>query len=133
MRVFRMHREAYAIQFRFTKRMEYLMNKEQISGKFDQAAGKLKQKLGESIGNQKTANEGVAEQIKGAAKETWGHVKDTANEANKTAQARQNAEGDRVRENVSSATQNVKDRIDSKLDQLRDDAQDERENIERTN
>ena len=41
------------------------MNKEEVSGKFDQVAGKVKQKVGETVGNQKLANSGAAEQIKG--------------------------------------------------------------------
>ena len=37
------------------------MNTEKIEGKFDQVAGKIKQGVGETIGNQKIANAGVAE------------------------------------------------------------------------
>ena len=60
------------------------MNKDQVTGKVEQAAGWVKQEVGEVIGNQKLANQGVAEQVKGAAKETWGDVKDAA-KRNKTA------------------------------------------------
>ena len=55
------------------------MNTDKVEGKYDQVAGKIKQRVGEAFGNEKLANAGVAEQIKGAAKETWGHAKDTAN------------------------------------------------------
>ena len=54
------------------------MNKDQVSGKVDQAVGKVKQTVGEAVGNQNLANKGVAEQVKGAAKETWGDAKDAA-------------------------------------------------------
>ena len=54
------------------------MDKDQVSGKFDQAVGKAKEKVGDAVGNQKLANQGVADQVKGAAKETWGNVKDAA-------------------------------------------------------
>ena len=54
------------------------MNTEKVEGKFDQVAGKIKQSVGEAVGNQKLANAGAAEQIKGVAKETWGNAKDTA-------------------------------------------------------
>ncbi len=40
------------------------------AGKFDQTVGKAKEKLGDAVGNQKLANQGVADQVKGAAKET---------------------------------------------------------------
>jgi len=46
------------------------MNKDKISGKVDQAVGKVKQGVGEAIGNQKVANQGVIDQARGAAKET---------------------------------------------------------------
>ena len=52
------------------------MDKDRVSGKFDQGIGKAKEKIGEAVGNQKLANEGVADQVKGAAKETWGNMKD---------------------------------------------------------
>ena len=54
------------------------MNKDQVTGKVEQAAGRVKQGVGETLGNQKLANQGVADQVKGAAKETWGNVKDAA-------------------------------------------------------
>ena len=43
------------------------MNKDEISGKVDQVVGKVKQGVGEAIGNQKVANQGVIDQAKGAA------------------------------------------------------------------
>ena len=60
------------------------MNKDQVGGKIDQTVGKVKQKVGETVGNQHLANEGVADRAKGAVRETWGNVKD---DANKTAEA----------------------------------------------
>jgi uncharacterized protein YjbJ (UPF0337 family) len=56
------------------------MNKDTVEGKFDQVSGAVKQKAGEVFGNQKMANSGVADQVKGAAKETWGNAKDAAAE-----------------------------------------------------
>jgi uncharacterized protein YjbJ (UPF0337 family) len=44
------------------------MNKGEISGKVDPVVGKVKQGIGEAIGNQKVANQGVIDQAKGAAK-----------------------------------------------------------------
>src|SRR5277367_5210567 len=54
------------------------MNKDQVTGKVEQVAGRVKQGVGETVGNQKLANQGVADQVKGAARETWGNVKDAA-------------------------------------------------------
>ena len=64
------------------------MNKEQVSGKFDQVTGKVKETVGEAVGNDRLANQGVADQVKGAAKETWGKVKEVAKD-NSDAQRRE--------------------------------------------
>src|SRR5215471_16989339 len=55
------------------------MNKEQAGGKGEQAVGKVKQRVGEAVGNDNLANKGLKDQVKGAAKETWGDAKDAAN------------------------------------------------------
>ena len=54
------------------------MNKDQVAGKIAQAVGKVEQSVGERVGNQKLANKGVVNQVKGAAKETWGDAKNAA-------------------------------------------------------
>jgi uncharacterized protein YjbJ (UPF0337 family) len=106
------------------------MNKQTVEGKFDQAAGKVKEKVGEAIGNQKLANAGVADQIKGAAKETWGKTKDVAAEIhdNKQAEARTEASDFKhraeekahdVRESVTATAQNIKNKISDKLDEIK--------------
>jgi uncharacterized protein YjbJ (UPF0337 family) len=106
------------------------MNTEKVEGKFDQVAGKIKQRVGEAVGNEKLANAGVAEQIKGAAKETWGHAKDAANAVNDDTQARTRVEGESlkaraeekahdIRERITSTAQNVKDKVNEKLDNVK--------------
>jgi uncharacterized protein YjbJ (UPF0337 family) len=44
------------------------LNKDQVSGKVEQAIGKVKQSVGETVCNEKLANQGVADQAKGATK-----------------------------------------------------------------
>ena len=39
--------------------------------------------MGEAISNEKLANKGIAEQAKGAVKETWGNAKDAAKQVMK--------------------------------------------------
>ena len=106
------------------------MNKQTVEGKFDQAAGKVKQTVGEAIGNEKLANAGVADQVKGVAKETWGKTKDAAKEVSETQQAnagvqkeslkeRAEAEAHEVREKITTSAQNLKNRINEKLDYIR--------------
>ena len=60
------------------------MNKDQIQGKVEQATGKIKQGVGEAVGNQDLANRGVADQTKGAVRETWGNAKDAAQQRRKS-------------------------------------------------
>ncbi|HMH15958.1 MAG TPA: CsbD family protein [Edaphobacter sp.] len=106
------------------------MNKQTVEGKFDQVAGKVKEKVGEVTGNQKLANAGAAEQIKGAAKETWGKTKDTAAEIRDDKRTEARAEGSDLkyraeekahdaRESVTTTAQNIKDKISDKLDDIK--------------
>jgi uncharacterized protein YjbJ (UPF0337 family) len=106
------------------------MNIDKAEGKFDQVAGKVKQRVGEAVGNEKLANAGVADQIKGAAKETWGRAKDTANTVNNDEQARVRVQGESlkvraeekahdIREKITSTAQNVKGKVNEKLDEIK--------------
>jgi len=100
------------------------MNKDNIGGKFDQVAGKIKQGVGETVGSQKLANQGAAQQVKGHIKEAWGNVKDTASDLGKNARAnarQDNARGTThdIRESVTSTAQNVKEKINRGLVDLK--------------
>jgi uncharacterized protein YjbJ (UPF0337 family) len=110
------------------------MNTDKAEGKFDQVAGKVKQRVGEAIGNQKLANAGAAEQVKGAAKETWGHAKDAANAMNKDSQAKAQVKAESlkaraeekahdVREKITSSAQNVRSAVNQKLDNIKHEHQ----------
>ncbi len=61
------------------------MNSDQVKGKFEQAVGSVKQAVGETLGNNQLANEGLGDQVKGSAHETWGNVKDAAGISSGTA------------------------------------------------
>ncbi len=76
------------------------MNTDQVSGKFDQVKGKVKQGVGEAVGNQKLANEGVVDQVKGSAKEVYGNVKDAVHHNVEAAKHDQQHEANRARANV---------------------------------
>ena len=95
------------------------MNKDQVSGKFDQATGKVKEKVGETVGNQRLANEGLADQIKGAAKETWGNAKEVAHENAKEHRREAERSTDETRERLSDKVQDMKERINERIDQQR--------------
>lgn len=96
------------------------MNKEIVEGKFDQVAGAIKQKTGEALDDQSLANAGVAEQVKGAAKESWGNAKDVAEHRRTSAEADRTDHADNARDRIVDAAQNVKNNINAKLDEMRD-------------
>ena len=79
------------------------MNKDQVEGKFDQAMGKMKKGVGEAVGNENLADKGVAEQAKGAAKETWGNAKDAANTAANSHRDELNRSADENRSKISQS------------------------------
>jgi uncharacterized protein YjbJ (UPF0337 family) len=92
------------------------MNKDQVSGKADQVVGKVKQGIGEAVGNQRLANEGVADQVKGSAKEVWGNAKDVVHKEMKDdrrlAEERANVARSHVVDDVDAARENAKEVID---------------------
>jgi uncharacterized protein YjbJ (UPF0337 family) len=106
------------------------MNESNVSGKFDQVKGKVKEGIGEAVGNENLANEGAADQVKGHAKEAWGNVKDAASDLHDSAgtdsharaeEAKLNAErkGSDVRDSITSAAEHTKDSINRGIDHLK--------------
>jgi uncharacterized protein YjbJ (UPF0337 family) len=94
------------------------MNTEQVSGKFDQMKGKVKQGVGEAVGNQKLANEGVVDQVKGSAKEVYGNVKDAVHHNVEATKRDREADANYARanvvDNVDSAREHANATIDSR-------------------
>jgi len=89
------------------------MNKDQVAGKADQVAGKVKQGVGEAVGNENLANRGVADQVKGAARETWGNVKDAADKSREQ-------QAHDARENISRNVEDTKNRMNDKIDAIKE-------------
>jgi uncharacterized protein YjbJ (UPF0337 family) len=52
-----------------------IVNKDEVKGKFQQAKGKLKDKMGEATGNRQMEAEGEAEHAEGHTRESWGRFK----------------------------------------------------------
>ena len=101
-----------------------------LKGKFDEVAGKVKQSIGEATNNDKLANEGTAQQVKGHAEQAWGSVKTAASETAADARARaeesravHETEGEHkahdVRESITSTAQNVKNHIQDSVADFR--------------
>lgn len=96
------------------------MDKDQVGGKFDQAVGKAKQAVGDAVGSRKLANEGVADQVKGSAKETWGNVKDAAHVSHDRAESNATEAERTHRQGISQTVDNVRDKVNAKIDEFKD-------------
>ena len=96
------------------------MNKDEISGKVDQVMGKVKQGVGEAIGNQKLANQGVVDQTKGASKETWDNVNDAADQVRESHKKATEVKADNVRHNISRSVEDAKQRAKAKIEDFKD-------------
>jgi uncharacterized protein YjbJ (UPF0337 family) len=103
------------------------MNNDTVSGKFDQLKGKIKQTVGEAAGDQSMANSGAADQVKGAAKESWGSVKDAVNrpattgtttDSDDSLAADSSRTAHNVREKMISTAQNAKESVKEKTDDV---------------
>ncbi len=92
------------------------MTRDQVAGKVEHAMGHVRQAIGEVIGSQKLANQGLADQVKGAARETWGNVKDTATASadRHEREAQQNANA--VRSNISTRIDEFQNKLNEKID-----------------
>jgi uncharacterized protein YjbJ (UPF0337 family) len=96
------------------------MNKDEISGKFEQVVGKVKQGIGETIGNQKVPNQGIVDQLKGAAKETWGNAKDAADQARDSHKEAAEEKADNVRHKISPSVDDAKEKVKAKIDDFKE-------------
>ena len=57
------------------------MDKDQVKGTVDDAAGRAKRQVGEWTGDTGAQIEGAAQQVKGKAEKAWGNVKESARDA----------------------------------------------------
>jgi len=96
------------------------MNKEQVSGKIDQAVGKVKQSVGETVGSEKLANEGVIDQAKGAVKEIWGDAKDAARQVHESHKETAAVKADQSRATIGQSVQNAKNKLKDKIEEIKE-------------
>jgi uncharacterized protein YjbJ (UPF0337 family) len=57
------------------------MNKDQIKGRVDEAAGKVKEKTGDALGNKRMENEGRADKVAGKTQAGYGDAKEKTKDA----------------------------------------------------
>ena len=59
------------------------MNKDQVKGTMDDAAGRVKRQAGEWTGDTKTQADGAAQQVKGKVEKAVGNVKEAVHNADR--------------------------------------------------
>jgi len=59
------------------------MNKDNVKGTMDDAAGRAKRQVGEWTGDSKTQADGATQQVKGKVEKAVGNVKDAVHDMNK--------------------------------------------------
>jgi uncharacterized protein YjbJ (UPF0337 family) len=96
--------------------MEMSMNKSNVSGKFDEMKGKVKQSVGEATHNDRMANSGAADQVKGSAKQAWGDTRDAATSASRQSADDAEFEAHKGRNKVVNMAKDTKDAISNRAD-----------------
>ena len=74
------------------------MNKDQVKGAVNDAAGRAKRQVGEWTGNTETQAEGSAQQVKGKVQKAWGNLKEAAKDAQTDAEREREREREREKE-----------------------------------
>ena len=96
------------------------MNSDQLKGKLEQAVGHVKQGVGEAFGDEKTANEGLGDQVKGSARETWGNVKDATHTTGTTKEEAAADHSTAVRHNLSDKIADAKNAVNAHIDEYKE-------------
>ncbi|MDE3105601.1 MAG: CsbD family protein [Acidobacteriota bacterium] len=92
------------------------MNKEIAEGKLEQLKGQIKQLAGEKTGNHSLANSGAADRLHGAARETWGRVKESASHTIRGAVEDHEARINGLRHTVVDTANEMRQAFAEKLD-----------------
>jgi len=87
------------------------INESTIKGKYNEGAGKLKQSVGELTHNNKVANAGTAQQLKGQAEQAWGSVKEAVHDAKERNRPEAEQHAHDVREKLTTSAANAKEHI----------------------
>jgi len=99
------------------------MNRDQIKGKAREVSGKIKREAGEVTGNERLANDGLADQVAGAVQQSWGDLKDAAHEVAESHREERQHKTEEMRDNIANkvedAQENYRERVNKLRDQLR--------------
>ncbi len=104
-----------------------VMNEDTIKGKLKSVGGKIEQAAGETFGDQKMANAGTANQVKGATQETWGNVKDAAHDVTTPTHTSAEVEAHNTRTGIAETAEHLKDKVSHGIDSLKSHFQEERD------
>jgi uncharacterized protein YjbJ (UPF0337 family) len=95
------------------------MNKDRVAGMVEHAVGKVKQGVGEALGNQDLANRGVLDQAAGGIKETWGNAKDAAKQIHDAHKDETADKADETRHSISDHLEKAKDKLNEKIEDFK--------------
>lgn len=93
--------------------MSTTTSESKIKGKLNEVAGRVKQGVGEMTHNDKMANEGAAQQVKGHAQQAWGSLEEAAKDTHDRHKPEAEAKAHDVREKIVSTAQNVRDHVEN--------------------
>lgn len=119
------------------------MDFDRIKGKVQSTFGKAEEAVGEAVGSENLSNAGMKDRIAGDTKDAWGNVKDTARSVRDTAateSARDRADLEAtghehatgLREKIANGVEDIKDRLNDKMEDTREDERLRREDIRRS-
>jgi uncharacterized protein YjbJ (UPF0337 family) len=96
------------------------LNSSMIKLAIERSHGMLKQSVGEAVGSDELANRGVVDQVKGAAKETWGDARDAANKIKEFHEQPAGEEADEKRGKISQSIEDVKEKVKDKIEDFKE-------------
>jgi uncharacterized protein YjbJ (UPF0337 family) len=96
--------------------MNTTTSQSKVKGKLNEVAGRVKQGVGELTHNDKMANEGAAQQVKGHAQQAWGSLEEAAKDTRARHQPAAEAKAHDIREKIVSTAQNVKEHVEGFAD-----------------
>jgi uncharacterized protein YjbJ (UPF0337 family) len=107
------------------------MNKDQVKGTINDAAGRAKRQVGEWTGDTNAQIEGLGQQVKGKAEKAWGDAKEVAQDGHQQLKEQAGKAWDKTKHAVQDGTSQVKGEAKNAWDNTKDAARDEKEEAQR--
>jgi uncharacterized protein YjbJ (UPF0337 family) len=109
-----------AVDRAFAAQRSKTVNNEQVSGRVEQVVGTVKQKVRETLGNERLTNQGVVDRARSAARETWGNANNVAPEGQQSHKTASLHKTDERRNKTSQSVQKAKDKAKEKIGEFKE-------------